>query len=263
MLLDKIYSDLAGKAERVFLSKQQVIDAEKKRRQIEKKTGKLGKMQKQEKDEVGIVNFVYTTLSTEGVPVTKSDAQLAYKFSQKNAKELRDENLKVSLDMIKGLRMARESKKGLSLGLIEDLHETVMAQYGHKHPGDFRKEQAHIYLRHYEKVEEIGFRPVSPDKIETELEKLVQWYNLNVGKLNAIELASLLHLRFYIIHPFEDGNKRVCRLLFNKALYDSGYPLLNISKNTEKYFDALVKSVEKKDEKEFVLFVLGEFLESK
>ncbi|VVC72260.1 Fic/DOC family protein [uncultured archaeon] len=107
----------------------------------------------------------------------------------------------------------------------------------------------------------IGFRPPSPKGIEGKVAELVAWYNSNLGKLNAIELAAVLHLRFYCIHPFEDGNKRVSRLLLNKALFDSGYPLLNVSKETRGYFDSLIKSVEQNDERPFVEFVYQRFIE--
>ena len=75
-------------------------------------------------------------------------------------------------------------------------------------------------------------------------------------------LASLTHLKFVTIHPFEDGNKRVSRLLMNKAFFDSGHPSLNISKETQSYFDALIKSVEKKNEKPFVEFVFERFVKN-
>lgn len=258
-LLDKIYDDLLNGAERAYLSKERLIQIEKRRRQYEARLKRLTKGQREEKDEVDIVNFVYTTLSTEGVPITREDADLAYKFAKKGVRGIRDENLRVSLDMIKGLRQARESKKGISVGFILDLHATIMEGFPAKSPGKMRSKPACIYLKSYEKVEEIGFRPPAPDKIRAQLEGLVSWYNSNLGKLNAVELAALSHLRLYAIHPFEDGNKRMSRLLLNKALHDCGYPILNISKQTEKYFDALVKSAERKDERPFVEFVAGEF----
>ncbi len=135
-----------------------------------------------------------------------------------------------------------------------------MDEYREKTPGIFRKEQAYIYLKSYEKAEEIRFRPPAPDTLHHKIRELIEWYNTSLGNLNAIELAALLHLSFYIIHPFRDGNKRISRLLFNKAFFDSEYPMLNISKDTDKYFDALISSVENKDEKPFVTFVYDQFI---
>lgn len=259
-LLSKIYGDLLRGAVRVYLPRERLIEAEKRRRRYIGKLKVFGKAARDEKEEVDTVNFVYTTLTTEGVPVTKEDADLAYKFDQKNIKDVRDENLRVALDMIKGLRRVKESKPGLSLGFILSLHGTIMAEYGGKSPGEFRDEQAFIYLKSFDKSEEIAFRPPMPGKIRRKMEDLVSWYNENFGKLNAIELGALLHLRFYMIHPFSDGNKRVSRLLLNKALFDCGYPLLNVSKDTRGYFDALIESVERKNELPFVEFVLSQFL---
>jgi len=259
-LMGKIYSDLFGAAERLYLTREQLIESEKVRRRYEAKMKKLGKAAKNEKDEIDTVNFVYTTLSTEGVPITKEDAGLAYKFRQKNIRNIRDENLRVALDMIKGLRYVKESKKILSEEFILKLHRIIMAEYSDKNPGKFRNKQAYIYLKSYDKVEEIGFRPPAPHEIKKRIAELVDWYNTNIGKLNPIELSALLHLRIYRIHPFDDGNKRISRLLLNKAFFDLGYPIINISKDTREYFDALIKSVEKKDEKPFVQFVLDRFI---
>jgi len=262
-LLDKIYCDLLGGATRLHLTREELIEAEKRRRRHAARVERLGRVARDEKDETDTVNFVYTTLTTEGVPVTREDADLAYRFARGGVRNVRDENLRVALDMIKGLRQVRESARGISSGFILGLHGTVMAEYGGKRPGGLREKQAYIYLKSYGKAEEIGFRPPAPGKIRGLLEGLVSWYNQNVGRLNALELAALLHLRFYEIHPFVDGNKRVSRLLLNKALFDSGYPLLNISRDTQDYFDALIRAVEKKDEKPFVKFVYGQFMKQK
>ncbi|PIU09254.1 hypothetical protein COT30_05300 [Candidatus Micrarchaeota archaeon CG08_land_8_20_14_0_20_49_17] len=259
-LLDKIYSDLFGSTEHLYLTREQLIESEKIRRRHEDKMKMLGKAARDEKDEIDTVNFVYTTLSTEGVPITRQDAGLAYKFGQKNVRNIRDENLRVALDMINGLRYVKESRKGLTKGFVLELHRIIMAEYREKNPGRFRTKQAYIYLKSYEKAEEIGFRPPAPQEIEKLVTGLVEWYNTRIGRLNPIELAAILHLRFYMIHPFEDGNKRISRLLLNKAFFDSGYPLVNISKDTQAYFDAIIRSVEKKDEKPFVQFVLDRFI---
>lgn len=258
-LTEKIYTDLLHETQTIYLSKERLIGIEKKRRQYEARLKRLTKGQREEKDEVDIVSFVYTTLSTEGVPITREDADLAYRFAQKGVRDIRDENLRVSLDMIKGLRQVRESKKGLNIDFILKLHAEIMAGFPAKNPGKLRAKPAYIYLKSYDNVEEIGFKPPEPQKIGYLIGELVSWYNANLGKLNAIELAALLHLKIYSVHPFNDGNKRMSRLLLNKALHDCGYPILNISKQTGSYFDALVKSVEKKDERPFVEFVAQEF----
>ncbi|MDR1154583.1 MAG: Fic family protein, partial [Bacteroidales bacterium] len=59
---------------------------------------------------------------------------------------------------------------------------------------------------------------------------LVRWYNEEEQKavLSPIELAALFHYRYIRIHPFEDGNGRVARLLVNYILHRHGYPMIVI-----------------------------------
>lgn len=258
-LESKIYKNLIGNKQNIYLSEKELIMAELAQKNYRYKLKKMTKSQRNDSDEIDAINFVYTTLSTEGIPITKQDADFAYNAAKKKIKNIRDENLKIAMDMINGLKYVKKSKLGLSFDFIISLHNIIMDQYNEKNPGKLRKKQAYIYLKSYERVEEIRFRPPKPEKLKKMLKELVKWYNSNLLKLNSIELAALLHLRFYKIHPFEDGNKRMSRLLLNKALFDANYPIINISKDTKDYFDSLIHSVEKEDEKPFVRFVMSKF----
>jgi Fic family protein len=59
---------------------------------------------------------------------------------------------------------------------------------------------------------------------------LVEWYRNeeHEEKLNVEELAALFHYRYSRIHPFEDGNGRIARLLVNYILLRHNYPMLVI-----------------------------------
>jgi hypothetical protein len=71
---------------------------------------------------------------------------------------------------------------------------------------------------------------------------LMKWYNDNI-ELNPVELAAQLHYRFVRIHPFDDGNGRVARLLMNYVLLKAGYPPVIIkSKDKPNYLTALNKA---------------------
>ena len=48
--------------------------------------------------------------------------------------------------------------------------------------------------------------------------------DLAAGNPHPIVLATKLHHDFVLIHPFDDGNGRVARLLVNYVLLRSGYP---------------------------------------
>ena len=71
---------------------------------------------------------------------------------------------------------------------------------------------------------------------------LINWYRLEEQnrKLSVVELASLFHYRYIRIHPFEDGNGRIARLLVNYILHRHGYPMIVIrTDNRKDYLNAL------------------------
>ncbi len=74
------------------------------------------------------------------------------------------------------------------------------------------------------------FEYASPEETPALMSDLVQWYNNAVaeGELTPIQLAALFHYRYIRIHPFEDGNGRIARLMVNFILRrhkmaDDGY----------------------------------------
>jgi Fic family protein len=79
-----------------------------------------------------------------------------------------------------------------------------------------------------------------PQQIDTLLKELVRWYNQNKKKCQPLVLAAVVHNQFEVIHPFQDGNGRVGRLLLNNILLKHNLPPLNIElKNRTQYYAAL------------------------
>lgn len=74
---------------------------------------------------------------------------------------------------------------------------------------------------------------------------LVDWYNEaeQSGKFTPIELAALFHYRYIRIHPFEDGNGRITRLMVNYILTRHSYPMIVVrSRKKNDYLEALHKT---------------------
>ena len=86
------------------------------------------------------------------------------------------------------------------------------------------------------------FEYASPEETPALMTDLVSWYNKAVaeGKLSPVELAALFHYRYIRIHPFEDGNGRIARLMVNFILKRHKWPMMVIrSKNKQAYLRAL------------------------
>lgn len=86
------------------------------------------------------------------------------------------------------------------------------------------------------------FEYASPEETPALMTDLVDWYNKaeQEGNLSPVDLAALFHYRYIRIHPFEDGNGRIARLLVNYILARHGYPMIVVrSRNKSEYLNAL------------------------
>ncbi|MFA7654100.1 MAG: Fic family protein [Candidatus Magasanikbacteria bacterium] len=102
-----------------------------------------------------------------------------------------------------------------------------------------------------------------PGQVRKEMARLLNWWKINKkSKVHPLELAADFHQRFEIIHPFEDGNGRVGRLLFNYILFKFGYPPILFSyQNRQRYFNALNQADEGRKQK-WRWFVIGVYKNS-
>lgn len=86
------------------------------------------------------------------------------------------------------------------------------------------------------------FEYASPEETAALMADLVEWYNEEErkGELTSVELAALFHYRYIRIHPFEDGNGRIARLMVNYILSRHGWPMIVVrSRKKQDYLEAL------------------------
>lgn len=86
------------------------------------------------------------------------------------------------------------------------------------------------------------FRFATPEETPALMYDLLNWYKgkRNSKEVNPIILAAEFHYRFIRIHPFDDGNGRVARILMNFILMQFGYPPAIIKTDDKiNYFSAL------------------------
>lgn len=86
------------------------------------------------------------------------------------------------------------------------------------------------------------FEYASPEETPALMADLVAWFNQAVeeGALTPVQIAALFHYRYIRIHPFEDGNGRIARLMVNFILRRYNWPMVVIrSKKKQAYLNAL------------------------
>jgi Fic family protein len=84
------------------------------------------------------------------------------------------------------------------------------------------------------------FEYASPSETPIMMQELIDSYRSEEDSAHPITLAAMLHYRFVRIHPFDDGNGRIARLLMNYVLLKNDLPPVIIkSKNKVDYLRAL------------------------
>ena len=124
-------------------------------------------------------------------------------------------------------------------------------------PGQYKAENNHVHT-----VSGNVFKFADYMDVPERMYKLVHWLQSELQKpsLHLVEVISQLHYEFICIHPFDDGNGRVARLLVNYVLLRQGcMPLVIASEDKNNYFRALEKA-DAGDQQAFTLYI-GEQLE--
>ena len=89
------------------------------------------------------------------------------------------------------------------------------------------------------------FEYASPEETPALMADLVKWYNEAEAseEYSPVELSALFHYRYIRIHPFEDGNGRIARLLVNYILARHNWPMIVVrSRVKQDYLEALHQS---------------------
>ena len=82
----------------------------------------------------------------------------------------------------------------------------------------------------------------SPQDTPAKMEELMNWYKENLinKEIHSLMFAVEFHHRFIRIHPFDDGNGRMARLLMNLLLMQKGFPPVIVKvKDKEDYYSVL------------------------
>ena len=200
------------------------------------------------------VDFNYNSNHIEGNTLTYGQTEILLLFGKVIGEaDVRDVQEMAASNV--GLRMMTEEAAlkniPLTQNFIRTLHKTLLREdytvYRNLpggvptsyviHAGQYKTRPNSVITRYGDR-----FEYASPEETPSLMADLVDWYNKaeQEGKLSPVELAALFHYRYIRIHPFEDGNGRIARLLVNFILSRHNYPMIVVrSRKKREYLEAL------------------------
>ncbi|MFH0885307.1 MAG: Fic family protein, partial [Candidatus Micrarchaeota archaeon] len=173
--------------------------------------------------------FTYDTNAIEGSSVTGNEVE---DILEKNKwPEKPKEEISETYGVAEAVAYLRKTKEHLSLGLIKELHRIIFKN-SKQFAGNFRARGKEVAV-----VDGFGtviHRGAPSKQVTSLLKELVNWYGKNWKKYPPLVLAAVVHNQFENVHPFEDGNGRVGRLLLINILLKHNLPPLNIELKNRK-----------------------------
>lgn len=174
------------------------------------------------------------------------------------------ETLQIILDNYKDLELSER--------FIHQLHGILLKHSGkdQSHKGKYKSLSNQVVANYPDGTQRTIFRTTEPAMTAKEMEELLEWVNERFGKadMHPVMITATFVYEFLSIHPYQDGNGRLSRLMTTLLLMRQGYEFTQyvsfehiIEERKDDYYRALMegqKNRYKEDEKidKWILFFL-------
>ncbi|MBW3014892.1 Fic family protein [Candidatus Woesearchaeota archaeon] len=196
-------------------------------------------------------NFTYNTNAIEGSTVALSEVRELLRGEDKP----HDNDEIETLNVAEAIEFIKNSKLKVTVAFIKKLHK-ICFNRTKRFAGKLR--DVNVVIRDSKGMVVHEGAPV--DQLKLLLEELCTWYEKHKRKYPALLLAAVMHNQFEKIHPFQDGNGRVGRLLLNYVLIRHDYPPINIRlKDRARYYRCLHEYDNKNDIKSTLKFLINQY----
>ena len=219
--------------------------------------------------EIAKVQSTEASNAIEGIRTTKT--RIRQLVAEKTAPKNRNEQEIAGYRDVLNIIHERFDIIPISQYYILQLHKILYSQTNNPIAGRTKNVQNYISVAYPDVHTEILFTPPAPYETPEAIDRICEEYNRVIGNL---ELEPLIAIPVFIhdflcIHPFNDGNGRMSRLLTTLLLYRSGFYVgkyisleAKIAQNKDLYYDALSASQEgwhegKDDPVPFIKYLLG------
>lgn len=134
---------------------------------------------------------------------------------------------------------------------IQQLHQRLL-KYSTKddrHRGNYKNLSNKVVANYPDGTQKVIFNTTEPHLVENEMTDLINWTNQQsiLNEIHPLVIVGLFIYEFLSIHPFQDGNGRLSRLLTNLLLLKNDYQFIQyvsfenlIEQKKKTYYEALM-----------------------
>ena len=180
------------------------------------------------------IESIASSTRIEGVQLTDAQVGTLLSSLQKKSFKSRDEEevfgysdaMDFILEGFEDLKIAENHIKQLHAILLKHSSKDI------RHRGEYKKLDNHVVAIDA-KGKEIGviFKTATPFKTPMKMADLIEWTNkaFELKEIHPLIITGIFIVVFLAIHPFQDGNGRISRILTNLLLLKLGYSYIQYS----------------------------------
>lgn len=148
----------------------------------------------------------------------------------------------------------------LSENHIKQLHKILLkaSEKDVRHRGDYKTSSNAVVAKYPDGTEKVLFQTTEPFLVQKEISELIAWTEnaFNNTEIHPLIMTACFVYEFLSIHPFQDGNGRLSRLLTTILLLKNGYHFVQyisfehiIEERKKDYYKALMQGQKNRNKK--------------
>ena len=223
---------------------------------------------------IATIESIGSSTRIEGATMTDEEIKQLLKDVKITKFKTRDEQEVIGYYEVLELIFDNFSEIRLSESYIKQLHQLLLkhSNKDERHRGGYKNLSNKVVATYPTGEQKTIFATTEPALVEGEMFELIEWTNLqwNEKTIHPLIVLAVFVYEFLSIHPFQDGNGRLSRLLTTLFLLKQGYEFMqyisfenHIERHKKAYYDALMTAQHKRiKQKDMIDKWLIFFLES-
>ena len=200
---------------------------------------------------IATIESIGSSTRIEGAQLTNEEIKRLLEHVKITELKSRDEQEAVGYYDVLEIIYENHENIRISKNYIQQLHQNLL-KYSTKddrHRGVYKNLSNQVIANYPDGTQRVIFVTTEPHLVESEMNYLIEWTNEQITSksLHPLIVIGLFIYEFLSIHPFQDGNGRLSRLLTNLLLLKNNYLFIQyvsfenvIEQRKKTYYEALM-----------------------
>ncbi|AOR28869.1 filamentation induced by cAMP protein Fic [Formosa sp. Hel1_33_131] len=203
--------------------------------------------------EIATIQSIGSSTRIEGATLNDQEVKQLLKSVKINKLDKRDEQEVIGYYEVLETILEHYGEIDLSERYLHQLH-SILLKYSDKdqrHKGQYKNLSNQVVANYLDGKQKIIFKTTAPHLTSNEMQQLIDWTNIQLETkvLHPVLITAVFVYEFLSIHPYQDGNGRMSRLLTTFLLMKQNYNFVEyvsfehvIEERKDMYYKALMET---------------------